>query len=180
MGSAHALNSAKISGMWRHFVNLLSRSWTGVLQALGTTTLAVVLFSILIPGVIWFASVLKMWRAGRHKEPPMRFQEAFGESVRSAYITAAITIIVWVIVFSCLVGRKIYSDHVWAVARIEQFQNIPKPTCAICPTCSKSITTFESKTSLRRRTLRIVKELNEFWSQRAHPRATTCSKCQHG
>lgn len=155
--------------MWPHFVNLLSRSWTDLLRALGTTTLAVVLFSILVPGVLWFSSVLRKWRATRRRTPPTKLREAFSESVRSALMTVGITVGVWIVVFGCVVVRRTYNDHMFAVAEIAQLQQTPKPPCPICPTCLTPSTYVEPKNSLRRRTMRLVRELNEFWSRRPTP-----------
>jgi hypothetical protein len=118
--------------MWTHFVNLFFRTWTDLLSALGTTTLAVVLFSVLVPAVIWLGTVIAKWRSGKDSVPPMTLGNAFRHSAPSAFGTAGITLIVWALVFGCFGVRAVYNDHQVLVAKA----NAPKLPCPECPSCS--------------------------------------------
>jgi hypothetical protein len=54
-----------------HLKNLLLQTWDNVLQGLSTSTLAVVLFSVLVTFIIWFSINFYKWR--RNKDmPPLK------------------------------------------------------------------------------------------------------------
>jgi hypothetical protein len=131
--------------MWPHFVNLLSQTWSDLVLALGTTTLAIVLFSVCVPVVIWFATVISRWWLGRRSLPPMTFGSAFRESALSAVFTGSITMAVWLVIFGCFAIRTVYRDHQGLVNTVKKdvdiiskLQNQPKPVCptgkpCVCP-----------------------------------------------
>jgi hypothetical protein len=155
--------------MLPHFVNLLSRAWADVLQALGTTTLSIVLFSVFVPAILWLVSVAGKWKSGRQREPPLTLGEAFGESLRSALVTGVVTLIVWAVVICSFVTRRVYSEHFVAMKTISDLRGAPPPQCPSCPACSKPVGFVEPYNSLRRRTIRLVEELNKFWSRKTYP-----------
>lgn len=153
--------------MWPHFVNILGASWSRVTSELGTTTLSVVLFSLAAPVATFIITMLVVRRS----------EGGFMEHVRKSAIPTLIGLFVPLVLIGCVffwsTVRSIYVDHRDLVAQARRLRDEPKPTCPRCPEClqksCKGNTLIESKNSLRRRTLLLVKELNEFWGHKPIP-----------
>src|ERR1017187_3523204 len=111
--------------MWPHFINLLSASWFRVLSALGTTTLAIVMFSLAIPIVTF---IVTMYAVGRSAGGVM-------EHLRKSAIPTLIGLLVPCafisVVFLCCVVKSVYDDHEVLAAKAAT----PPPKCPTCPTC---------------------------------------------
>lgn len=93
--------------MYNFYFHLFFRVWLAVISAIGTTTLAVVVFTIVVPILIWLAVRFVGWR--RNMSP---LKTVFKESLPSAITTALITLLVWIIIFACFGLRTVYDDYV--------------------------------------------------------------------
>jgi hypothetical protein len=111
--------------MWPHFVNLLSASWLRLLSALGTTTLAIVLFSLAVPIATF---IVTMCTVGRSAGGVM-------EHIRKSAIPTLIGLLVPCafisVVFLCCIVKSVYDDHEVLAAKA----TTPPPRCPTCPTC---------------------------------------------
>lgn len=91
--------------MWPHFINLLHRAWTSLLASLGTTTLAFVVYTFIIPICIF---AVTLWNAWKREEP-------LWSHFRKTFQPTLMSILVAVVVVALLFGRKIittvYEDH---------------------------------------------------------------------
>src|SRR5712692_5968829 len=94
--------------MVAHFLNLLSRSWASLMSALGTTTLGVLIFSLMIPGltlcVVTIAGIERPWSWTKLKM-------ALKEGIKPTLISSAVTIAVLRMFLSAAMVTKIYDDH---------------------------------------------------------------------
>lgn len=106
-----------------------------------------------------------------------RSEGGFMEHLKKSAIPTLIGFLVPLVLIGCVFSwstvRSIYEDHQDLVAQAQRLRAMPKPTCPSCPEClqkpCKGNALIESKNSLRRRTLLLVKELNEFWSHKPTP-----------
>ncbi len=93
--------------MMRHFFNLLSHAWANLLASLGTTTLAIVLFTLAFPVVTFVVTVFYLCK--RH--PP----ETLRAYIRGSFTPTAIGFMVGLFFLSVLFGWNIirtgYNDH---------------------------------------------------------------------
>ncbi|HEV1995207.1 MAG TPA: hypothetical protein VGR03_12835 [Candidatus Acidoferrum sp.] len=112
--------------MWPHFVNLLCRSWNALLNSLGTTTLSVVVFSVLVPLItnVVFATV-HLFRQRKRSvgvSLGMQVKRALQENWLPTAISAGLLVAVWVILFSARVVSTTYDDHQSLVKGIGDLQ----------------------------------------------------------
>ncbi len=97
--------------MRAHFLNLLASVWTNVVQAFGTTTLSIIVWSFAVPIVIWIITVAvdTVQRGRRREVSPLK--NALVGSLLSAAITGGVTLIVRVGILSVFCVKSIYQDH---------------------------------------------------------------------
>ncbi len=93
-----------------HFFGLLSRTWASVVQALGTTTLSIIIWSFAVPVVIWVVTVAVDCTQRRRSHEPSPLKGALG-SRRSAAIAAGVAIVAWIAIISAFGARTVYRDH---------------------------------------------------------------------
>jgi hypothetical protein len=97
--------------MWqRHLSNLLSRSWTNLLAALSSSTLVVIVFSFMLPVLIFIAVIVYNIVDARAKKRPVTSAD-FKAAVIPTLIGGGITLISWFFLLSCSVAATIYRDH---------------------------------------------------------------------
>jgi len=98
--------------MWPHFVNLLAHSWARVLSALGTTTLAIVLFSFAVPVVTF---IVTMFAVGK-SHPGGGVTGHLKQTVRPTLIGLLVPLLFIAFVFAWCVVTTVYNDHQSSVA----------------------------------------------------------------
>src|SRR3989442_1557914 len=99
--------------MIRPLGSLLGRAWFFLLSSLGTTTLTVIVFFIVLPVVIFLATVgPKTLRSGWRDV-----------SMKQRVISVMITIVVWIGLFLWALARTIYQDHQGLVSANETLAN---------------------------------------------------------
>jgi hypothetical protein len=101
--------------MWPHFVNLLSYSWNGVLVALSTSTLAVVLFSLAAPVATFLVTITVVSR----RNPGRTFTRHLKESALPTAVGFLVPLLLLGIVFGWQVVRAVYGDHQSLVNKIK-------------------------------------------------------------
>ena len=105
--------------MWSHFVNLLADSWRAVLSALGTTTLAIVLFSLAAPVVTFVVTLIVVSQINPEK--------SFGEHLKQSVIPTLIGFAVPLVLSTCVFGWKVveivYNDHEALVAEARSLRD---------------------------------------------------------
>jgi hypothetical protein len=97
--------------MWFHFVNLLSKSWSRVLGALGTTTLSIVLFSLGAPIVVFIITMLVVWRTEGGVVDHLK------KSAIPTLIALLVPFVLISFVFLWNTVRAVYDDHQDLVAQ---------------------------------------------------------------
>ena len=142
----------------------MARSWANVLNSLGTTTLSIILFLLAAPLLTFLVSLFAVWK----NSPQETFMEHARKTIVPTVIGFVVPLAMVAFVFCWKVLRTTYDDHQALVGRVHTLVNTPKP--AACPSCATCPTTFiEPDNSLRRRTIALVDELNEFWQSRPSP-----------
>jgi hypothetical protein len=95
-----------------HLVSLLYRSWVNLMTALGTTTLGILIFSLMIPGltlcIVIVVGIDRPWSWAKLK---MTLKEA----IKPTLISFAATAIILLVLFSGAVIIRIYEDHQFLV-----------------------------------------------------------------
>jgi hypothetical protein len=110
-----------MGGMWwNHLQNLWLRSWFKVTHALGTTTLAVVLWSVAVPALIWTVKLTLKWRQLRRRQDVSPLKTAFRDSALSAIVTVGVTLAVWGIIISVSIVHTVFEDHQALVAKNQE------------------------------------------------------------
>lgn len=112
--------------MWPHFSNLLARSWHGVLDALSTSTLSIILFSLATPIVTFVITIIVVSK----QHPEKTFVEHLKQSVTPTLIGFLVPLVFLGCVFGWKVVEIVYGDHQMLVAKAYA----PKPVCPSCPT----------------------------------------------
>jgi hypothetical protein len=107
-----------MGAMWPHFVRLLWRSWSSLVSALGTTTLAVVV------GLAGFLFILALNLASRLKKDGWRWEvmsSHFSRNLKESLFPTAIgTLILWSVLFGWFVIKSVYADHMYFVAKVQE------------------------------------------------------------
>lgn len=98
--------------MWPHFVNLLAASWSKVLLALGTTTLAVILFSLAVPVATFIVTMAVVWKSQGGVMTHLK------QSAVPTLIGFSVPFVLIAFVFAWSIVRNIYDDHEWSVVKI--------------------------------------------------------------
>jgi hypothetical protein len=98
--------------MWPHFVNLLCDSWRSVVEALSTSTLSIVLFSLVTPIVTFIVSLAIVSR----KKQNRKFNERARESLQPAAIAFAVPLVFLAIVLTWEVVANVYKEHQKSIA----------------------------------------------------------------
>ena len=97
--------------MFRVFLHLLGRTWTHLLVMLGTTTTAVIVFSLVGPLLIF---IPRMVEAHRLKNTGLSASiKAVAASLLdwSTLIAPAVTLVIWLGLFSWSLVATVYNDH---------------------------------------------------------------------
>jgi len=77
---------------------------------MGTTTPGI-LASIAILVAVFVISTIKTIQRKYHKWSWLGMKDAACESVRPLIVTACVTALVWIVVFSVFVAKGVYEDH---------------------------------------------------------------------
>jgi hypothetical protein len=101
-----------------HLVNLLADSWRGVLAALSTSTLAVVLFSLAAPVATFFVTLIVVSKIDAGKT----FLEHLKQSVIPTLIGFAVPLVLVSLVLGWKVVGTVYSDHQILVAEAKSLR----------------------------------------------------------
>ncbi len=93
------------------FARLLGRIWTNLLSQLGTTTTAVVVFSLLLPVFGFALALVPKFREGR--KSGLEMSQIINRSLLSwpTIVTAGLTLVAWMGLFSWISVRTIYREH---------------------------------------------------------------------
>jgi ABC-type Fe3+-siderophore transport system permease subunit len=94
-----------------YFFDLISRAWTNVVQALGTTTLSIVVWSFLVPVAVLVVASLVGWVQRKKRGEVSPFKAALSGSIISVAITAGVTLCAWTLIITYFTGRTIFQDH---------------------------------------------------------------------
>jgi hypothetical protein len=92
--------------MGKFYIDLFAQTWAAVLSALGTTNLAVIIFTILVPTIIWTCVIGYKWR---YNMSPLKL--VLKNSMPTAAITVGITIIVWAVIVGGFIIITNYNKH---------------------------------------------------------------------
>ncbi len=97
--------------MWQSFCNLLSRVWSNLVSALGTTTLSILLFSFAIPVLIFIAKLILNYN--EHKKEGIAMIQLIKDSLFSygTIIPSAIYLLALILLFFWGLTSTIYKDH---------------------------------------------------------------------
>jgi hypothetical protein len=132
--------------MWRHhFANLVARSWANLMAALSSSALAVVVFSFVIPVLVFIALLIyRSLQAGKARRSAI---DVLRSTVTPTVITAGITMFVWLCLFSWSMAATVYRDHEDLVDELKKrnldlkeqcwMQNITLPAPISCGDVSK-------------------------------------------
>jgi hypothetical protein len=99
--------------MRRHLFNLLKDSWTSLVGALGTTTLAILV------AIITFVFVLALHIAfQRRRQGWKELKGNFNRNIKNALVpTIGANLIIWGILFGFFLVKAVYHDHQLLVAK---------------------------------------------------------------
>jgi hypothetical protein len=95
--------------VWHHFVNLLSRSWSALVSAMGTTTLAIVAGSAGFVFILLINLVFKLRKDGWNWGVMMSH---FSQNLRESLLpTMMSTFILWTALYGSFLIGTVYNDH---------------------------------------------------------------------
>jgi len=152
--------------MWPHLANLLSHSWQAFLQAEGTTGLGWIGDRVVVPVAIFVITLIVIWARRGWRD----MTEHWMKTLSWAFAVALTVLFTWHgLIFGWSLVKSVYGDHQWAISKIVELQSTPTMSCPSCPECPKANAFVEPANSLRRRTIALVEELNEFWRNRPSP-----------
>jgi hypothetical protein len=105
--------------MWlHHLLNLFGRSWSGTVNAYGTTTLGFVLWTLLLAAFGWFAGVaaawIKLWRG----KTPHPLRAALSSSILAGVLSATGILVILISSYVFFFIRTVYRDHQSLVSHV--------------------------------------------------------------
>jgi hypothetical protein len=100
------------------FSTLFSKIWSNSLQGLSTSTLSIIIFSIVVPFLIWFIiTVYKGWGS------VATIKQSFKNSLPTALITISVTIIVWILIIGYYGVKTLKSENKTLTSTIDNLTN---------------------------------------------------------
>jgi hypothetical protein len=94
--------------------HLLYRAWNNLTFALSTSTFSIIVFSVVLPWLVFIG--VSLYQAKILPKQEHRFRSALRTAFPSAAITAGIELLVWLILFGYMVALTIYRSHNYLLA----------------------------------------------------------------
>jgi hypothetical protein len=191
------LLAAWLTPAWRpHIKHLLARSWEALVSASSASNFSVFYWTIGAGVVLWIVFVIDRWiplyrrdvdpsllgeKRSRWRKALRQLQlvgRAIRERGRDGLLGGLVILCLSAIAYGYFIIRTIYIDHeslVTYTSQLSNDNNIQKQRIASLQSENDvmrqnlQVEFVEPKTSLRRKTMQLVYELNDFWGKRAIP-----------
>src|SRR6266404_386193 len=103
--------------------NLFFYSWEFLLSALGTTTLSVVLFSLLIPVLTFTLDLIPRWRTEyKSGATPKQIIKKSLFSLRTVLRVVGVYLLTWIVLLGWGLSTTAYRDHLALLRRIRELK----------------------------------------------------------
>jgi|SRR5882762_1895500 len=159
------------ASMRHHFLGFLHHSWDAMVRATGTTTLGFLLWTLALAIVTWVATIASKWVELKRQKSSTPLELAITGSLLSIAFEAGAVLALVSMVFGVFSIRTLYNDHQALVCANRTLAAEIAPLRHENEALREKIPPpfVEAKNSLRLRTMRLVEELNIFWSHRPTP-----------